>query len=322
MPDVQKTTINRPWAIKSAIIGLAFLAFGLWGLYDALVAYPKRGVGYALKAEQLYLQAAHDMGRILRAGVETPDAELTELRRRAAAGEQLNAREAQLMEWLEALGTVGRLDPAFTDLPRDRGDDPVGAAVRADAEGADPEPVPVRIDGGVSRLQELNTYWATRTPPKKLRGYDIPSQWVILAIGGGVGLYVGFLFFKVGTTTYRWEPGAKALTLPGGATILPSDLDDVDKRKWEKFLVFLKIREGHETLGGQEIKLDLYRHAPLEDWVLEMERERFPERASEEASVEAEGETEELHRPTDGAPAASDTGSPVIPSDEDATRGA
>lgn len=322
MSDVQQTRINKPWAIKSAVIGLAFLAFGLWGLYDALVAYPNRGVGFALKAEQLYLEAANDMGRILRAGIDDPEAEHAELQRRIGAGEQLNAREVQLFEWLQALSRVGRLDAAYTALPRDRGDDRVAGELRANPQTADAAPEGQRIEGGSSRLQELNAYWATRTPPKPLRGYDIPSQWVILAIGGGVGLYVGYLFVKVGSTTYRWQPATKTLILPSGAEITPSDLDDVDKRKWEKFLVFLKIRDGHDTLGGQEIKLDLYRHAPLEDWVLEMERERFPERANEEASADAEGESEELHRPTDGAPAASEAGSPVIPSDEDAARGA
>jgi len=326
MGEQQTTSMNKGWAIKSAVIGLAFLAFGLWGLYDALVAYPNRGIGYALSAEQTYLQAAADAGRIETAGVDDPVERLERLRERLEADGTLSPRDGALLDWLDALRLVGRLDPAFTTIPRDREGDRVAEALereaqRAAASGGGIAPTSpatsARIEGAMSRLQELNAYWATRTVPSRLRGYDIPSQWVILAVGVGVAGYIAFLFLKVITTTYRWDPETRTLTLPGGASITPDDLNDVDKRKWHKFIVYLPIVETHPKLGGQELRLDLYRHAKLEDWILEMERVRFPERAQEEAAL-AEQDAEVAD---DGAPD-SVAGSAVHPADEDATRGA
>jgi len=67
------------------------------------------------------------------------------------------------------------------------------------------------------------------------------------------------LLFWVGLVSsrrYRWEPESRTLTLLSGEKITPSDLADVDKRKWDKFLVFLRIRDDHPTLGGREIEED------------------------------------------------------------------
>jgi len=34
-------------------------------------------------------------------------------------------------------------------------------------------------------------------------------------------------------------------------------------------------------LAGQEIKIDLLRHVPVEEWILAMEKTAFPDRAAE-----------------------------------------
>jgi hypothetical protein len=49
--------------------------------------------------------------------------------------------------------------------------------------------------------------------------------------------------------------------------------------------VVLEVKEGHATLGGKGVKLDLFVHNPLEEWVLAMEKTAFPEAAPAQASA-------------------------------------
>ena len=60
------------------------------------------------------------------------------------------------------------------------------------------------------------------------------------------------------------------LPLPDRSILEPSDLKEVDKRKWHKFLVHLAIKDGHANHGGKRLKIDLYRYQNLEDWILEI----------------------------------------------------
>ena len=81
------------------------------------------------------------------------------------------------------------------------------------------------------------------------------------------------------------------LIIRGGEVVTPSDLEDVDKRRWDKFIVFLKIKGTHPTLAGQEVKVDLYHYTPpVEDWVLAMEKSAFPERAEEDEAGDEDGD--------------------------------
>ncbi|MEL7472360.1 MAG: hypothetical protein AAGK04_03515, partial [Planctomycetota bacterium] len=159
--------------------------------------------------------------------------------------------------WLDALAIIGRLNAdsavALNDSPR----------------------------GRLDALQE--TWGEDAQTPGRLASFDIPSQWLILIVCWGIALWLLMIFVPAVLRKYKWDPASKRLHLPGGATLVPSDIAEFDKRKWEKFLVFLRIGEGHESLGGKELKLDLYRHNPLESWILEMERIAFPEQASESA---------------------------------------
>lgn len=262
------TRPGRAWLIKTVIMLVALWAFGFWALYDAMSLYPARGAKYAEFAEYQYLVQSNEAARLSGARVTNPTeawATLDQKRRDAGEG-ALSDIEATRLDWLGALRLIGRLNEQSV------------AALNEDPN---------------ARLVALRDKWATADRPKRLQSYDIPSQWLILVVCWAIGLWILIVFIRVITTKYRWDADAKRLHLPGGATLTPADLAEVDKRKWDKFLVFLKINEGHEKLGRREIKLDLYRHTPLEAWVLEMERIAFPESASESAGQEGEGEAED-----------------------------
>ncbi|MEZ6244050.1 MAG: hypothetical protein R3B57_13520 [Phycisphaerales bacterium] len=269
MPDTdaqQKSTLNRPWVLKMLIFIIVLLAFGSWGLYDAAIKYPANGARFAEWAEWQYLQKARDadaeeLGYFSRyASVPDPRQELEHLSRletdqgnREAAENTQSLRRLRAIaeltrrQWLEGLQVIGKMTPERTTI-------------------ADPR----------ARLDELAGLWGTRPQPAALHWYDIPVQWAIMIGCYAMGLYLIVLFLRVASKRYRWEPAEQRLTFPGGASIVPDDLAEIDKRKWDKFIVFLKIREGHEKLGGREIRVDTYRHALVEGWILEMEKTRFP----------------------------------------------
>ena len=136
--------------------------------------------------------------------------------------------------------------------------------------------------------------------PDPLTRWDIPTQWLISVLGFTLGGWMLVSFVIAARRSYQWEPGGQRLTLHDGTSLVPADLVDLDKRKWHKFYVTLKTSPDHPTLRGRDVELDLFRYLPLEDWVLEMERTRFPERATQEAA-EKNAATGDAARPaTDG----------------------
>lgn len=269
---MQTTTLNRPWLFKMAIFLVILLAFGLYGLYDATVAYPGRGRRYAETRLYEYLKSSQLSGPLTsRVSVENPREELARLK---TASRSLSEPEQRRKEWLESLEVIGRLSPEHTRI-------------------AEPD----------RRYAELQKQWATGGQPKPLEWYDIPVQWLFVAIGIGGALWLAGLFISVARQRYRWDPEAPALHLPGGGIITPADLEDVDKRRWDKFLVYLRLKPTHPTLGGREIKLDLYRYAPLESWVLELERAAFPGREQETPPAPGGGRPPPPDESGDGTPA-------------------
>lgn len=250
---MQTTTLNRSWLIKSGIISAVFLGFGLWGLYDALVVYPDRGVRSADFLKYQYLQAVQtslDSGvAMLPESVSVPDpgAELERLSKLEPAS--MRPRDAAKLRWLEAVSYVGDLRPESTTI-------------------SDPR----------AALENLTQSWTGQSPPKPLTKWDIPVQWLIMALGTAGGLYGAGLILRVWRQRYRFDPGAKALTLPDGSTLRLEDIEDFDRRKWDKFLMFVRVKPGHSPHGGKELRLDLLRHVPLESWVVEMEHTLFPDR--------------------------------------------
>lgn len=249
-PVATTTTINRGWMIKIVVFMVAMFGLGVWGLVDALIVFPNRGREHADYAEWKYLEASEKAGTILQAPVKEPDKELDRLRgqekslreeaRAAEARGGVSRAQVELhgLEWLTSLSRVGLAKPERTNF-------------------TDPK----------ARLGELAQSQASKTPPKPLAAYDIPLQWVFVVGGLGMGIYLATLLVRVRGTSYKWSPGTMALTLPDGRTFTPDQVKEVDKRKWDKFFVFLKPKD-----GSAEVKLDLLRYKHLEEWVLEFEK--------------------------------------------------
>ncbi len=263
---MSETTISRNWLAKMLLFMVAFIGLGIWGLIDATVVYPARGETYAEYTEFKYLESMDATGQILRSSVDDPKTALRDLRDRSRElREEFNSLPADGMArarveaeldryaWLDALATIGRATPARTTI---------------EAPG--------------ERLEELRAEWATKEQPKKLSGFDLPMQWVFVAIGAIGGIWMGLTIMKVVKTKYRYEESTRTLTLPSGESFSPDQIVEVDKRKWDKFFVTVKLEDGTSH------KLDLLRYQPLEEWILEMEKHSPNYEPPEEGEAGAE----------------------------------
>lgn len=273
----ERTRLGPKWLAKTLIFMLILVAFGCWGLYDATTVYPERGINYAENAKWMYLRAARDAGSLFTSSIADPVAAYARLSdsetlkaNQAAASDPKNPKQPQAQveflqyQWLNGLDTIGRLTPEFT-----------------------------KIEQPEKTLQELEAKWKGLTQPKPLAKWDLPVQWLFVVVGLGGGLTLAALVVKVKSRTYGWEPAEQRLFLPDRSSLVPADIAEFDKRKWDKFLIFLKVRPGHQRHGGKEIKLDLLRYIPLEEWVLAMERTAFPENSPPPAAQEPPGATSE-----------------------------
>lgn len=273
MSQLLTSKVSRKWTIRMVVIATVLIAFGLWGLWDAVRVYPARG---ALAAEWLEFQYLEEFSRSrppldTSAGVADPATERERLSRLMQEKGQLPPVDEALTRWLDALKLIGKAaGPRATAIPRDDFRGGEGSAV-TDAR---------------ARLDFLRAKFTTATgervtAPSPLSPWDIPVQWLIMALGVGIGGYVALLILRVKSRTFRFDPESRTLTLPSGGTIAPSDIEDFDKRKWHKFYVSVLVKKDHATLGGQAVELDLLRYEPVEAWVLEMEKAAFPGRAAE-----------------------------------------
>lgn len=260
--DCAKAPLNPKWTFKLVIITVFVLGFGILGLYDAVVKYPARGERFADWAKWQYLEAAENAGSEQfgiferETSVADPVAELARLnedqtRQRNATDAQNQSSSRHLRatmyntrrDWLSGLKTIGQLTPERTT-----------------------------IDNSKDELDALKTKWASETSnPKPLKGYDIPSQWGIMVVCGFVGIWMLIHVLKVMGQKFSWEASTKTITVPGPISIAAADLEEVDKRKWDKFIVFLKLKDSHASHAGKEIKIDTYQHGLVEDWILAME---------------------------------------------------
>lgn len=268
---LETTSLDRRWLAKMILFFAVLVFFGFYGLYDATIAYPNRGIRHASFLEFQYLDSARERGLLdRRLNVEDPVADLRRLRESDQG--RLTETERARMEWLRSLAIVSRLKPEFTTI-----EDPP------------------------ARFAALQQEWTTaqgglKSSPKALAAYDIPVQWLFVVVGFGGGLWMAGLFVAVKRVSYRWDAETQSLHLPVAGsthTLTPGDIEEFDKRKWHKFLLYLKIRGDHPSLGGREIKLDLYRHAKLEGWVLDMEKTAFPEHFTTPESQEGSDATPE-----------------------------
>ncbi len=275
----QQTKVSRKWLVRTFGFAIFVCIFGFWGLFDATIAYPKRGANVAEKLELEFLRVAEQNRMLNSASIADPVGELAKLREKSKQQQMTSALEAARLQWLTALDAIGRVKPEHTTIA-----DPAG------------------------RKKQLEEVWAKKTPSEPLAAWDLPLQWGITAVGFGATLWLLLLIVRVKGKTYTWNAATQTLGLPGGATLTPGDVEDFDKRRWDKFLIFLKIKASHPQLGGQELKLDLLRYESLETWVLEMEKTAFPERA-----LLAEAEKAAENSPADPQPAAPAEGQPDKP---------
>lgn len=261
------TSLNRGWLIKFGLFCFICLGLGAWGLYDALIAFPERGRADAKFQLADYLDAAREQDVTLRsASVADPvtaladlEARESELRKSAAEYSALNpqsdgARRRELLprvvdlkrlEWLRSLSRVGDLKPENTTF-----------------------------DNPGALLTELKQYKSTTAQPAPLSGFDMPVQWGFVVVGFGLGGWLLWFILRSAATKFTWAPESKTVTLPGGRTISPANLDDLDKRKWDKFYVTVTTTDGQPP-----VTLDLLRFDRLEGWILDIERAKFPDRA-------------------------------------------
>ena len=283
----QTTKLARKWVMKMALFLCLLFGFGLYGLYDATIAYPNRGERSASWHLHQYLSKSIEAnsptdnlgvpaGTTAKEHLADLEGRLNELTQ-SAGGTSIRARDdAALLAkyaWLKSLEVVGRLsnERITSDLatPRDK-------------------------------FLELDQEWKSASQPKPLASYDIPVQWLFTIIGFGGGLWMLIHVLAVASKKYTWEPDTMRLGVPGGSSVVPADVEVFDRRKWDKFLVFLKIKPEHPQLGGKEIKLDLYQYEPLEAWYVQMHRAARPEDfteederlAGEEQTQQAESEEE------------------------------
>ncbi len=259
--EVQTSRLNRGWVIKMTLFAVGLIGLGAWGTLDAFVVYPKRGEAHAKFMQYQYLGRLSEAGLLLRgADVADPVAELERLRNDATLG--ANSVEAARRDWLVSLSRVSDLNKVAqenrTELER-RAANPAGG--QNETRTLIPNPR-ATLDALESALQNA-------TVPAPLNAYDIPLQYVFMAIGYGGGLWILLLMARCSRNVFRFDPAEMRLTLPDGRTFTPAQIKDFDKRDWHKYYLYFTI----EGMDG-EIKFDLLRYAPLEEWVESMRRAR------------------------------------------------
>lgn len=260
-PEMVKTKLARRWLLKMTVITLAFLIFGGWAMWDLFYAYPERGRDYASAKQLEYLRASDTARTLFDASIDEPSVSLGVLRGR----DSLTEVERAELGWLEALAVpgLGMLKAEHTQMESPR-----------------------------ETLMELEEHFASAPRPKALTSYDLPVQGLIMVVCWGVAAYLIVLWIRVVSKRYTWVASEQRLGLPGGVTLVPTDLADLDKRKWHKFLVTLDIKAEHPKLGGKHVPLDLYRYLPLEEWVLEMEQTAFPDRQEDDADSDSDSDSD------------------------------
>ncbi len=253
-----QTTLNRKWLVKMWIFTLFLLGLGVWGAIDAWVVYPARGERHARFMLRAYLDRLSQEGSLLRsASVEDPATELQRLR--AERDLPPDSGDGARRQWLESLSRISNLARLRDQNRRE-----------LDRRAADPSHMvetPTMFSDPLRQLEQLNQELSGSNVPTPLAAYDIPLQYVFVAIGFGGALWLVFFLARCRGIVYRYQPEAHRLTLPSGRSFTPADISSVDKRDWHKYYIHITLSD-----GSPEFRLDLLRHSPLEEWVLEMEK--------------------------------------------------
>lgn len=313
MPDT--TTLGRSWLTKTLIFTIVLLAFGTWGLADALYFYPRRGERHAARELTEHLEALDAAGNLTATNltITDPKAELARLKARerdiAAAikmggpsGRTAMADQTR-REWLESLALMWALRPEPRLVHTEKGpptrkhyfDMREGKGYTVSGSGG-------RTDLDPRALKDLLVDAMKKTTPATpLSGFDMLFQWVFVVLGYGGGAWMLLTLVRAVSKKYHWDAATQTLTLHDGRKITPADIKEIDKRRWHKFFVTLVLND------GATYELDLLRYQPLEDWVLEMERIAFPEAARE---ADAEEEAASAGAKADSSSSNTETDSP------------
>jgi hypothetical protein len=321
------TTLNRTWLLKTGAFLVVLVVLGLWGLYDGLYLYPSRGMQDASFQFSNFLKEADKAGRLNPSTIAAADpkaahaeleAKVDELRKQAA-GSTSDARKASMdvakYEWLESLrkvwqlntkpeylGTISGGQRLYLDLAKGEGFT-LPAGMTPSTGGAQATTL-----NSQKLLDEMTKYWNTNPKVSPLSSLDLLFQWFIVIAGavGSLWILVTMLRAKAMASKITFEPDEQRLTLPGGVSIVPSEINDIDKRKWNKFYCTLETSKGNH-------EIDLLRYVPLEAWILTMEKTRFPERAAEAERQKAEQERQAAEATTALADASADNHTPSTP---------
>lgn len=287
------TTLGRGWILKTALFLALLLGFGIAGLLDALYFYPRRGEMYSAQMLTEHLEAAKAVNRLTSNDLKVADprAALADLKNQAESltkrSTSSNAAEANdaafhltRLRWLESLALMWRLNADPRPVDQEKGppavkiyfDPKEGQGFSVPSGGGDRSPLaPQKLyDALIARKART----ANVTP---LSGLDMLFQWVFVVLGFGGGGYMLINLVRTLSKKYRWEPELQRLTLHDGRQIRPDDVKDFDRSLWHKFFMLVHLND------GVVYKLDLYKYHPLEDWVVEMEHTRFPDRARDDA---------------------------------------
>jgi hypothetical protein len=249
-----RTSLRPAWLIKLSLVIVVFLGLGAWGLLDALVLYPNRGNLHTKFVLRQYLKAVDESPRVSwsDASVASPAEELARLDD-APASERSVVEETRRV-WLESISRLHSLRA-------------IGEANAAGEPPTELERATV-FENPRATLQTLDQEWrGVQSVPKPLAAFDMPVQWTFVVVGFGGGLIILVIFLRNASRVYRFEPETCTITGPGELRITPETLVGFDMRKWDKFIVFVRL-EGEQD----ERKLDLYRYVPLEEWALEAKR--------------------------------------------------
>ncbi len=257
--SVTTTSLNRRWVLKMAFFIVALLVLGLWGTADAFWIYPAKGRAHTQFVLKAYLEQLDERGLLLReASVEDPAATLKTLSASTNLGE--SPVDKARREWLESLSRTENLR-AIAEQNR------AEMARRAAEPGSPANATPTLFPDPRASLTDLDARLANQPQPTGLRAYDIPLQYVFMAIGFGGALWMAGFLASCAGKKFRFDHDEARLTLPDGRSFSASQIKSVDKRDWHKFFIHFTI-EGFD----RELKLDLLRFTPLEAWALDMER--------------------------------------------------
>lgn len=264
------TRLNKKWWLKMAAIAAVAIGLGLYFLVDGAVMYPNRGKEAAEFMEYSYLDVLEKDssrgGLTSHTGIPDPAARLEQILERERTQGKLDEVEQAQKTWLENLKIVNKLVPEATAIPRTNYKDGVS------------------VESAQGRLDELRKRWTTGSGEKKkspspLSAFDIPSQWIGMVVSLVTGFWILVVMLKSKGKVFKWDRAARRVTMPTGESFVPEDIEEIDKRKWDKLYVTFKFRKEHPTLGGKSIEFDLLRYEPLEAWLIDMEKTAFPDQA-------------------------------------------